>query len=56
MLYELHLPGVMDDVQKFRDNMSGRMQWIWEWDEEGALQEAFDYYAHALTGDTGSAA
>lgn len=47
MLYELHLPGVMDDFDKFRENMSERMKWIWEWDEEGALQEALDYSAHA---------
>ncbi|TKA61886.1 hypothetical protein B0A49_11478 [Cryomyces minteri] len=39
-LYEFELPGVGDDVEKFRENIEHRMAWIWTADLQGQLNEA----------------
>ena len=39
-LYELEAEGVMDDVDKLRENLTTRFRWIWEEDLEEELAEA----------------
>ncbi len=39
-VYELEAEGVMDDVDKLRENLATRFRWIWEEDLEEELAEA----------------
>lgn len=50
LLYEYALPGAGADAQSVRERLEHRMNWIWEWDEEGALREAVRLF-HGLEVD-----
>jgi salicylate hydroxylase len=39
-LYEFQMPGILDDVNAARENLDGRMRWVWDADLEEHLQEA----------------
>lgn len=39
-VYELEAEGVMDDVDKLREDLATRFRWIWEEDLEEELAEA----------------
>ncbi|EON68907.1 hypothetical protein W97_08165 [Coniosporium apollinis CBS 100218] len=38
-LYDFELPGVLDDVEKIRKNLDGRMGWIWYEDMQAELEK-----------------
>lgn len=40
LLYDLQLPGYMDDWDKVRQKLQDKMPWIWEHDLEGDIREA----------------
>lgn len=37
LLYDMQLPGVLEDVEKLKENLSTRMSWIWDYDLKGLL-------------------
>ena len=39
-LWEFELEGVRDDIEKFRENVSKRMDWIWNEDLPAEVEEA----------------
>jgi salicylate hydroxylase len=43
-LYEFQKEGVRDDVEALRNNLEGRMRWVWDIDLEKHLQEAMRIY------------
>jgi salicylate hydroxylase len=43
-LYEFQKDGTGDDVEKLRENLDGRMRWVWDMDLEEHLQEAMRIY------------
>lgn len=44
LLYDLQLPGVMDDWDKVKDILSANQKWIWEEDLEGDIKESERVY------------
>lgn len=44
-LYDLQLPGYMDDWEKVRDRLATKQQWLWEHDLEADVREAERVYA-----------
>jgi salicylate hydroxylase len=43
-LYEFQKESVRDDVEALRNNLEGRMRWVWDIDLEEHLQEAMRIY------------
>lgn len=44
MLYEMELPGVEDDEDKIRHELSYRMKWVWDIDLQAHVEEAKKLY------------
>ncbi|KAF2760820.1 FAD/NAD(P)-binding domain-containing protein [Pseudovirgaria hyperparasitica] len=48
-LYDFEKPGVMDDLDKYRENMAVRMKWLWEEDLEAQLKGAKEVLAQNIS-------
>ena len=45
LLYEMQLPGVEDDLDKIKDRLNTRMNWIWDFDLQAHVDEAKELMA-----------
>ena len=48
-LYEFQKEGILDDPEAARENLDGRMRWVWDIDLEAHLQEAFNIFEQGST-------
>lgn len=47
LLYDMHFPGVEDDMTKIKEHLDKRMKWIWEVDLQARVEEARQQFHEA---------